>query len=201
MGLPLMLAFRREGGSKNLSKLSSFISVAGVYISMFILLTLSESLPSPGGKNLFFLFFLFIAGYITAEDERYEALLDRLKFKILIFLIPYVPLFLYLTTKWAGLTDFNPKSILLAFIRDLALWLTLMVLLGYGKKYLNFDSKFLRYMNEAAFPVYIIHQTILLIIGFFVLRLNQGIVPEFVIITLLSFLSCFGIYELIIRRV
>jgi glucans biosynthesis protein C len=201
IGLPVLLAFKKEGGRKVLSKLSSYLSIPWVYISMFILLTATEPLPSPGGKNLFFFFFLFLAGYITTADNRFEALIDKLKFKVLLFLIPYIPLFLFLTSKWAGLPDFAPKSILLAFVRNLALWFTQIVLLGYGKKYLNFDSKVLRYMNEAAFPVYVIHQTILLIIGFFVLRTNLGIVPEFILTTLISFISCFGIYEFFIRRI
>jgi glucans biosynthesis protein C len=201
IGLPVLLALKKERGRKMLSKLCSYLSIPWVYISMFILLTATEPLPSPGGKNLFFFFFLFLSGYITTADERFEVLIDKIKFKVFLFLIPYIPLFLFLTSKWAGLPDFAPQSILLAFVRNLALWLTLIVLLGYGKKYLDFDSKWLRYMNEAAFPVYVIHQTVLLIIGFFILRFNLGIVPEFIFITLLSFLSCFGIYEVFIRRI
>lgn len=201
IGLPVLLSFKRERGRKVLTKLCSYLSIPWVYISIFILLTATEPLPSPGGKNLFFFFFLFVAGYITTADERFGALIDRIKFKVLLFLIPYLPVFLFLTAKWSGQPDFAPKSILLAFIRDLALWLSLIVLLGYGKKYLNFDRKWLRYMNEAAFPVYVTHQTILLVIGFFVLRLSLGIVPGFILITLLSFLSCFAIYEFIIRRI
>lgn len=201
VGLPLLLAFKRQRGRRILSKLCTYLSNPWAYISIFILLFATEPLPSPGGKNLFFYFFLFLSGYITTADQRFAHLFDRIKSKALMFLIPLLPLFLFLASKWAGLPDFAPESILLAFIRDLALWLTLIVILGYGKKYFNFNSRWLNYMNEAAFPVYIIHQTVLLIIGFFVLRFNFGIMPEFILITLLSFLCCFGIYEFIIRSI
>ncbi|WP_262684011.1 hypothetical protein [Paenibacillus baimaensis] len=39
-------------------------------------------------------------------------------------------------------------------------WVTLLTMLGYGKKYLNRKSTFMTYFNPAAFPVYIFHQNL-----------------------------------------
>ncbi|MHB1405223.1 MAG: acyltransferase family protein [Desulfitobacteriaceae bacterium] len=200
IGLPVFLALKKEHGKQELARIAPYFSNPWVYILLFIFLTATEALPAPGGKNPFFFFFLYLAGYISSADERFSTVIDRLKLKALIFLVPYLPIYLVLTSRWSDLPDFSSESILLAFVRDLALWLTLIVILGYGKRYLSIGGKWLSYLNQAAFPVYIIHQTVLLIIGFFVLRLGLPIGWEYVLITSLSFLSCLGVYELLIRR-
>lgn len=200
LGLPLLLALKTECGKRGLARFWSTFSKPWAYVLGFVFLTATEALPAPGGMNPFFFFFLFLAGYITCADERFNIMIHQLKFKVLLCLIPYLPLYLLVLSKLSGLPDWSPESVMLAFIRNLALWLTLIVILGYGQKYLNSSSKWLAYMNQAAFPIYVIHQTILLIIGFWVVRIGLGLVPKFLIITVLSFFSCLITYDLVIRR-
>lgn len=200
LGLPLLLALKTECGRRGLARFWLTFSKPWAYVLGFIFLTATEALPAPGGKNPFFFFFLFIAGYITCADERFNKMIERLKAKFLLFLILFIPFYLLLLSKFTGFPDWSPESITLAFIRNLALWLTLIVILGYGKKYLNFNHKWLAYMNQAAFPIYVIHQTVLLIIGFFMVRIGLGVVPKFLGIMILSFFSCLVIYDLVIRR-
>jgi len=200
IGLPLLLALKKEGSRKRFARFWSTFSKPWAYLLGFIFLTATEALPAPGGKNPFFFFFIFIAGYITCADERFDTMIHRLKSKALLFLLPCLSLYLLLLPKLAGLPDWSPESIMLAFLRNLVLWLTLIVIWGYGQKYLNFSSKWLAYMNQAAFPIYVIHQTVLLTIGFFVVRLGLGWGPKFLGIMVLSFFSCIVIYDLVIRR-
>jgi glucan biosynthesis protein C len=42
--------------------------------------------------------------------------------------------------------------------------------MGYVSKYLITNTPFLKYANEAVLPFYILHQTVLLLIGYFVLQ-------------------------------
>lgn len=200
LGLPLLLALKKDSGRRTLAKFWSFFSNPWVYLLGFIALTATEALPAPGGKNPFYFFFLFLTGYLASADQRFARMIQETKSKALMVLIPYIPMYLVLTSKFSGLPDFSPESVLLAFVRNLALWLTLIVVLGYGEKYLNFNNKWLPYMNKAAFPIYVIHQTVLLIIGFFVVRSGFGPIPKFFEITVLSLFSCVAIYDLVIRR-
>lgn len=199
-GLPLFLWLRKKPGRKAVARWAGILSNPWVYVLVFVPLTLTEALPAPGGKNLFFYFFLFVAGYITSTDERFTLLICRIRFKVLLFLIPYTPVWFVISHKYASEPDWSPASILIAFMRDLALWLTLAVVLGYGKKFLNFRHKWLPYLNRAAFPVYIVHQTVLLIIGFFVVSTNLGVLPKFILITVLALIVSLGLYEFVIRR-
>jgi len=190
----------KESGKRGLARFWSTFSKPWAFLLGFIILTATEVLPSPGGKNPFFFFFLFLVGYIACADERFNTMIQGLKAKVLLFLIPFLPLYLLLASKFSGLPDLSPESVMLAFMRNLALWLTLIVVLGYGQKYLNFGGQWLAYMNKAAYPIYIIHQTIVLVIGFFVVPTGLGVVPKFLSTMVISFFSCLIIYDLLIKR-
>jgi len=79
--------------------------------------------------------------------------------------------------------------------------LAALLLEGLLARYLNFNNRFLGYANEAVLPFYILHQTVILIIGFFVLQWSMGIAPKYLIITTSSFMAIMAIYELLVRRI
>lgn len=86
-------------------------------------------------------------------------------------------------------------------LRSLLAWCWIISILGLSARFLNFKNKFLGYANEAVLPFYILHQTILLIIGFYAIQLSIGIASKYIIITSSSFLVIMTIYELLIRRI
>ena len=59
----------------------------------------------------------------------------------------------------------------LPFLGTLASWLVIVGLLGYGKRYLDRTSPALAYLAEASYPVYILHQTVIVVAAFFVVGL------------------------------
>ena len=170
-----------------------------IILMLFIPLTLTEALPSPAGKNPFYYFFIFILGYIMCLNEKVPRTIERLKFKTLIFLVFYIPLWFFMTLHYSDVEAWSAISIVLAFSRNLAVWLTLIVILGYGRKYLNISRKMLSYMNEAAFPLYILHQTVLVIIGFYIVKLNTFIYLKFILIVLFTFAISILLYEVLKR--
>jgi len=72
---------------------------------------------------------------------------------------------------------------------------------GLCHRYLNKPSKTLSYLSKAAYPVYIIHMVVLYLAAMFVLPYNLPAPLAFVIITAITFVGCFLIYECIIRRI
>jgi glucan biosynthesis protein C len=49
-------------------------------------------------------------------------------------------------------------------------------------------------------PFYLIHQTIILVVGFYVIRWNMGILPKLLTVTVISFPLILVLYELLVRR-
>jgi hypothetical protein len=83
---------------------------------------------------------------------------------------------------------------------SIASWSWVAFMLSLGIKYLNVKSKLVTYANEAVLPFYIFHQTIILCVGWFVIRWNIGILPKFLIIAGVSFALIMVLYELLVRR-
>ena len=54
----------------------------------------------------------------------------------------------------------------------LATWSWIIFIVAMGMKYLNRDSKYRQPLNEAVLPFYILHQTVLLLIGYVVVQWN-----------------------------
>lgn len=170
-----------------------------VLLLLFIPLTLSELLPSPGGKNLFYFFFIFVVGFLIGTDEKVMNKIKNIRFKSLLILIPYIPIWLTLAYMNLHLIDDFAVGMIFAFIKNFALLLTLVVILGYGQKLVSVNNRFLKYMNEAAYPFYILHQSILIVISFYIVNLNIGVSSKFILITLLTLISCICLFEVIKR--
>ena len=69
-----------------------------------------------------------------------------------------------------------------------------------SKKYLNRPSPVLLYLNRAVFPYFIIHQTIIVVLGYWMVQLNQSILVKFILLSTLSTFSILFVYHFIIKR-
>jgi len=83
----------------------------------------------------------------------------------------------------------------------IANWTLVVFILSLGIKYLNFSNKIVNYGNEAVLPFYILHQTIILSVGWFVIPWNIGVLPKYLIISGVSFVLIMALYELLIKRI
>lgn len=72
---------------------------------------------------------------------------------------------------------------------------------GFCYQYLNKPSKILSYLSKAAYPVYIIHMIVLYLAAKFVLPLHLLPLMAFTLITLITFIGCYLLYEFVIRRI
>ncbi len=70
-----------------------------------------------------------------------------------------------------------------------------------GKQPLTRNTPFLKYAGEAVMGFYILHQTVLLIIGYFVVRWNIADLAKWMVIFASSFVVIMVLYEFIVRRV
>jgi hypothetical protein len=65
---------------------------------------------------------------------------------------------------------------------------------------LNLSTPFLTYANEAVLPFYILHQTVLLCVGYFVVQWPIPSLLKWVVILALSFPTIMALYEFLVRR-
>ncbi|KAA2239497.1 acyltransferase family protein [Chitinophaga agrisoli] len=78
-------------------------------------------------------------------------------------------------------------------------WLWVFAIIGYGKKYLQRKHRALDYINQAVYPFYILHQTVIVIIAFYVVKTDDTIGMKYLFIAGTSFVVSMLIYHLFIR--
>lgn len=79
-------------------------------------------------------------------------------------------------------------------------WSILLPLLGFGFQHLTFSNPFLKYANEAVLPFYIMHQTVIIGLGYFVVQTDLPAWLKYGITSICSFIVIMGLYELLVRR-
>jgi hypothetical protein len=91
-----------------------------------------------------------------------------------------------------------PGPVLLAFWA-IASFCWLMAFIGIGSLLLTFTNRVLAYASEAVLPVYILHQTLIVVIGFYVIQWNIPDVFKFFFIAFATLFGSLAIYEVIKR--
>ena len=72
---------------------------------------------------------------------------------------------------------------------------------AFGYKYLNRSGKALRYLSQAAYPIYIVHMIFLFLASLLIFPLDIEVHLKFILVLVFTFIGCFAFYEFIIRRV
>jgi hypothetical protein len=78
-------------------------------------------------------------------------------------------------------------------------WFTVLAVVGYAQRYLNKPHKWLSHITEALYPFYILHQTVIIWIGYYVCQWDWSIASKFWTISLLTLVSCLAFYFICIR--
>jgi hypothetical protein len=189
--LPVIMLLKTRTGTSILDRVTGVLSRFGLFYLLALLSTLLWKLISPDSVlgfdrfnwNLGVYLTLILVGYIFASDNR---LLDSIK--------------RYRWVSFALAVIFTVMFIRGEVHDDLILWSCVLTFIGFAGKYLNTNTSFLKYANRAVLPFYILHQTVLLVIGFFVVQWNMPDPVKWLIIAVFSFGTIIALYEVAIRR-
>jgi hypothetical protein len=148
-----------------------------------------------GGWSILTYLVFFILGYLMASDSQFKESIERHRVIALIAsIITTILSYLWLTS---GMSD---RHYLLALMRGLMSWSWLLAILGFGSRYLVSTNGLLKYANEAVLPFYILHQTVIVLIGFYVTRWDTSVIVKYLAISSTSFVIIVGLYELLVKR-
>ncbi len=207
--LPLFL-YLKGAGAHLLSKLSVGMEKSGAILLLALPLAAIEAALRPrwpGLQNLyddwanFCLYLLyFIYGYLIYSDARFGQAIDR-HFRISLVLAVASMFALFGLWEQSVLErGYSLEYILYQLLRGCDSWFWVVALVGLGRRYLNFNLQLLQYASVASYPFYLLHQTVLVTIGFYVVRWNAGVMEKFWVISTASLITTIVIYELLIRR-
>jgi peptidoglycan/LPS O-acetylase OafA/YrhL len=205
--LPLFIFLKTETGKQLISGLATWLTKPGLIFLVPVPLVIFEVMLDPeglgmrnfGGWNLFIYLGWLIVGYLLVAESRFEQAIRRhhLAAVILAGLTITIGLIVYLSHDPAyGSPDYALRGTLRVFNS----WFWLLAILGLGQRYFNFNHKFLAYASEASLPFYILHQTVIVVIGYFLMEGSLGVLPKYLILAVVSFTIIMTLYELLIKR-
>lgn len=87
-----------------------------------------------------------------------------------------------------------------AVSRSALAWSSILGLLGFAQTHLDHDGPTRRYLTEAIFPYYIVHQTLIIAAGYYLKHVGVGTAAEFSGILVATVVGCAATYE-IARRI
>lgn len=173
-----------------------------IVVNVFIDINGLGGLRRTGGWDLFSYLFLLMYGYLFFCNEKILEIISRIRSVSLILAI-----ILSLTGLVIGfgikpeISENTPILYLcLTFLNCFRVLLWMIAIIGFGEKHLNFNNRFLRYANEAVLPFYILHQLVLIVIGYWVVQWQVNALVKYIVIASLSFIVIMGFYDIIIKR-
>ena len=155
-----------------------------------------------GGWNILSYLLFFLLGYLLFSDTRLLEIVKRLRWYFLGAGIILSGLAFIFVDQFVEAEDyFGTASYNLAhLVRSMNSWAWMLAFIGIAARFLNFNNRFLGYAGEAVLPFYVLHQTVIISIGFYVVQWDMGVMPKYLIIAATSFIGIMAIYELLVRR-
>jgi len=206
--IPLFLYLRNHSNNNFLNWIRRRMgNTFGIYVFL-IPLYLTESLVEPFFDVTHALIgdwfallnygILFLFGFllISVQKEFWELVENKRRQFLITGIISFTGYLLFIVY----LDDSIVIHFTEAFLKVFNLWTWILILFGYAAHYLNKSSKILGYCNQAVYPFYILHQTITIVIAYFLMNLSWGFWIKAPILLLGTFVSSWCIYEFGIRR-
>ncbi|HAA11950.1 MAG TPA: acyltransferase, partial [Cytophagales bacterium] len=140
----------------------------------------------------------FFAGYIVAVAPSLLDVLEKHARNLLGLAV--LAIIIINVVRWNRIA-LESTALLTAYRALLAVdaWLWVLALVGLGKRYLNRPHRWLAYANQAIYPFYILHQTIIIVVGYYVIQVNEGMLAKYLFVAFVSGGLALAIYEYLIR--
>jgi hypothetical protein len=209
IALPLFLFLRSESGRQWVQWTAARMNGPLLYCFGLPLAIVFASLivKFRGPQNIvndwawFFVYFLyFVYGYLFTLNDRFGVLIEQKRGTSLRLACACYLVITYLRWNDAEpMFGYNLPNMLYLALLTFNSWFWVVTILGYGRKYLNRNNALLAYANEAIYPFYILHQTVIVVIVFYVVKTTDTVLLKFLFLSAASFIATMGIYHFLIR--
>jgi peptidoglycan/LPS O-acetylase OafA/YrhL len=127
-------------------------------------------------------------GYYVLSNEEILCKLDNILKWIVLLFAASTSILIYAYSQWSYYGD---------FLVNFTGWMGILTFIVLAKKYLDQKTAFTTYFNSASFPIYILHQSILVALAYYVLPAVNGLIFQICIIVIGSFGATLLSYHLL----
>jgi hypothetical protein len=143
---------------------------------------------------------ILLYGFVVAKNPAFWRIADKAFGAAVVVAASLGALLLAVRLGWTGLPPDETLRIAVRIGRIFYAWAVIIALLGFARRWLDRPNAVLRYLTGAVFPYYILHQTIIVVLGYWLIPYRLPGVGEATIIIGATLGGCMLGYE-IIRRV
>jgi surface polysaccharide O-acyltransferase-like enzyme len=187
----------REGTRNKLSKLYAACNRRGGILLLAVPLIVVNIAAVPpffvfpsgyGGWKLPTYLVLFITAYVMASSPQFEESIEKNRVPTL--LLGIITSLTIIALSAVGMSDpfaMERYYVLVSTIWALNGWCWVATILGFGSKRLSFNHRFLKPANELVLPFYILHQSVIVAVAFYVVGLDLIVIEKYLLVVLASF--------------
>ncbi len=198
--LPLFLWGKKPRGESAMQRFARLLSRPAWWLLPAFVIWFSEGLPAIAGKNLFFYLVFFVFGYAIMTSDVFMESAER-------HALWALPVGLILCGAYVAtgtMRDSFPDPSFQLFganlLGFLGTWMSIVGFLGVGRRWLDRTSPALAYLAESSYPVYIIHQTVIVVAAFYLVRMRAALPIEWLAVFVTAVVGTYALYE-IVRRI
>lgn len=212
--LPLFLALKRPAGLRLVGHLARLCELRGGVFALALPLAAIDLLTHSGwpeqlsaGSQLpenlsgFLLYlFVFVFGFIFYADARFVQAVRRERGLALgLGAIGWLAMQWAFAARAAPQPEDTVRYIIFTLLNTYISWLWIIFFLALAVSFFTRSVALLPFLNDSAYPVYVLHMPVLTIVGYDVVRWPVGMAAKYVIITLVTALITLGLYAALIR--
>lgn len=216
LAAPLFAWIVRGNGRKFFNRFHFLATGKWIYVMMLpgVLILTSLTLQFPQTNDLihdwarlpYWFSFLLVGFACIAFHSLVESLERNRRLSLLLAFITIIAINYFrwnAVEPWDSISSWQSDWRTYAYLAlyPLTGWLWVFALIGYGKKYINRRHKFMNYVNEAVYPFYILHQTIIVMLAYYVVQVSDSILSKYIFIVLVTFALSMLLYHLVIREI
>jgi peptidoglycan/LPS O-acetylase OafA/YrhL len=209
IALPLFQWLRQDAGRRSVDWFAGLCDRRGGLFLFLVPLVLVQLILRPffpaehHWADFAYTFVFFVSGYILHADDRFTRAIRRewplmLTAGILSTLYFVVTAAAGVALEWMS-TPGIPQFYLGWSVFSVNSWCWTMFVLYVGVRYLDFSNRWLRYGGETIMPLFVLHQPVIIVMAYFVVQWDAGILVKLLVVVIGSFLITLGLVELLVR--
>lgn len=203
-----------ERGQKAFRKLHRIGKGARIYVLCIpgIIIYTSLVLRYPGTNdlihdwcNMFYWLQFLLVGFLCISIPAFMESIERNR--RISLTIAFLSLVLISYVRWNNLDPWDTlanwrtdwRTYVYLALTPVMAWSWVLTGIGYGKKYLNKRHKALDYLNQAVYPFYILHQSVMLVLVYYIVRVQESILMKYLFTAVVTLFISMCIYHVLIR--
>lgn len=141
-------------------------------------------------------FTAFLIGYYIFSHEKVQEIIESIRIPALGLSVIGAVLY---ALRYGG-RDYTFPDYLQSVMTNLYLWVVILAIIGCGRKYLNRETAFTRYMAGSSFGIYILHYPVLIITCYTLhYHFDLPAIWNYVIALLVEIVMTFAVYDVMKR--